>query len=233
MTDFNSNSQPEGDWNDRSGDLSWNELDWQRFLQRQEKEIARFLALYDECPLSDMERLDWVARQMGWEAEDWSLNDFSDEEPAERGEEWKEEAEAEPIDTDPYTLHRHPVFVVSTGLYTQIRYFWRRSLSSPDFDFDPVHSWDFGDALSEAEKHALLALQSLDMGDFILCLIHFKRTLRGLNLAQQHLDQLCLGAGAPELFRRALTARLFDLREVCLRVMHDCRDEGTRDFPES
>jgi hypothetical protein len=132
MTNFNFEGQPEGDWEDR-GNTSWSELDWQRFLQRQDREVSRFLRYYDECPVGPTERLDWVARQMGWDSEDWSVVDFPDDE--EESEVWKnkEENPSEHPDSDPYTLHRHPVYVVTAGLFLQVRHIWRTVLrTSPE-----------------------------------------------------------------------------------------------------
>jgi hypothetical protein len=232
MAEFNHNGQPEGEWEDK-GNLSWSEADWQQFLQRQEQEVARFLRFYDECPTPGMERLDWVARQMGWDSEDWSVSDFPDDEEA--GEGWKEEDANAPEfqDTDPYTLHRHPVFVVTTGLFLQIRYIWRCVLEKHNGKADALVSFDFAESLAEAEKHTLLAMQCMDMGDFLLCVVHLKRALRGINLSLSHLPVLVSISPAPERLHATLRSRLFDLREVCLRVLMDCREEEGRDFRDN
>ncbi|MEX0330529.1 MAG: hypothetical protein AB3N64_03815 [Puniceicoccaceae bacterium] len=231
MTNYNFEGQPEGDWDDR-GNLSWSEVDWQKFLQRQEKEVARFLRFYDECPLGQSERLDWVARQMGWDSEDWSVSDLPEED--EEGEAWQKSAEdsREHPDSDPYTLHRHPVYVVCSGLFLQLRYLWRTALKSKSGPVDALLCWDYAESLNEAEKHSLMAMQSMDMGDFLLCVIHLKRALRGVNLAMSLLPSLIESASAGEYFRQSMVSRLFDLREVFLRVMQDCRDEDRRDFRE-
>jgi hypothetical protein len=236
MANFNFEGQPEGDWDDR-GNLSWSELDWQQFLHRREKEVARFLRYYDECPTEPTERLDWVARQIGWDTEDWSVSDYSDDEddPDEEGEAWRnrDNGEGSKIpDLDPYTLHRHPVYVVCTGLFLQLRYAWRRILTERREVIDGLLSWDFAESLSEAEKHSLMAMQSMDMGDFLLCVVHMKRALRGINLAMSLLPNLIQLAEGNEAFQRGLFARLFDLREVCLRVINDCREEDRRNFGE-
>ncbi len=227
MTQFNPEGPPEGDWEER-GNLSWSELDWQQFLFRQEKEVARFLGLYDACPAPATERLDWVARQMGWDAQDWSVSEFG-EDDAEAGE-TDPEGSGDPPDPDPYTLHRHPVYVVTTGLFMQLRYHWRAVLEACPHPLDALQSWDFAESLNEAERHSLLAMQCMDVGDFLLCVVHLKRALRGLNLAMTLLPGLLAEAPVPAGFEQGLRARLFDLREVFLRVMMDCRDEEFRDF---
>jgi len=229
MTFFNHEGQPEGDWDDR-GNISWSELDWQQFLLRQEKEVAQFLSYYDECPSPAMERLDWVARQMGWEADDWSVGDFIDEDEDSAELDSDPAGERDLADADPYTLHRHPVFVVSTGLFIQVRYIWRGVLDQRLGVADGLPLWDFAESLNEAEKHSLMGMQCMDMGDFLLCVVHLKRSLRGLNLAMGQLPGLAQLAGCPTQVERALMSRLFDLREVFLRVVRDCREEESRDF---
>lgn len=231
MAEFYFEGQPEGDWDDQSN-LSWNEADWQQFVHRQEKEVARFLSYYDQCPAPAMERLDWVARQMGWDTADWSVSDFPEEEE-ESGEGWKEPGEGGPefLETDPYTLHRHPVFVVTSGLFLQIRYIWRCSLAQHKSAAEALHSYDFAESLAEAEKHSLLALQSMDVGDFLLCIVHMKRCLRGLNLTLSFLPRIVQVSTEPEALAHTLQSRIFDLREVCLRVLLDCREEENRGFP--
>lgn len=76
-------------------------------------------------------------------------------------------------------------------------------------------------------------MQCMDMGDFFLCIVHLKRTLRGLNLALGLLPDLVTLSPSPERLHLTLRARLFDLREVCLRVLMDCREEEGRDFRDN
>jgi hypothetical protein len=231
MTNFNFEGQPEGEWEDR-GNLSWSELDWQQFLQRRDKDISRFLKFYDECPLGPTERLDWVARQMSWDTEDWSVGDFPEDEDESDG--WKGTSDDLPnsSDTDPYTLHRHPVFVVSTGLFLQMRHILRTALKHKNAPTDALLSWDFSDILNDAERHSLMAMQSMDMGDFMLCLVHLKRALKGINAAMSIVGPLTEEASAGEFFRHALVARMFDLRDVYIRVIQDCRGEDRRNYGE-
>lgn len=233
MANYNFEGQPEGDWDDL-GNVSWSELDWQQFLHRREREVARFLHFYGECPSAATERLDWVARQMGWDSDDWSVSDFpeDDDDPDEANESWKADSRDDlpDGDDDPYTLHRHPVYVVCSGLFLQLRYTWRQVIGERQGEADTLLSWDFAESLNEAEKHSLMAMQSMDVGDFLLCLVHMKRSLRGLNLAMSLIPQLMASVQGTEALQTGISSRLFDLREVCLRVIHDCREEERRNF---
>ncbi len=227
MTNFNFEGQPEGDWEDK-GNLSWGEIDWKRFLHRQDKEISRFLRHYDDCPLPAIDRLDWVARQMGWDSEDWSVGDFPDDqddlEPWSRS----EDGGSEHPDTDPYTLHRHPVYIVTAGLFLQIRHIWRTVLKHNEQPMDALLGWEFAESLNEAQKQTLMAMQSMDMGDFMLCILHLKRAMRSLNLCMNLLPSVVEAVSAGEFIKQAILSRIFDLRDICIRVIQDCRGEEGR-----
>lgn len=215
MNNFNYDGHTDGDWEDR-GDLSWNEFDWQQFLRRQQKEIARFAALYDQHYLAP-ERLDLAARDMGWDVADWSLGEgaFDDE----------DERDDEPGDSDPYTLHRHPVFIVISSLLGQLRYSWEMVLVRRAAGMSAHLCWKYSESLSAIERQALLALQSLDMGDYLLCVVHLKHVLRSVNESLRLLPALLQGAGNPPGLLDPIRTRLFDIREVALRVMMECREE--------
>lgn len=223
--DFNNS---EGEWEDR-GDVSWNEFDWQQFLQRQHREVARFVSQYDQH-LDAPDRLDRVAQLMGWEREDWSVGDGFEED----GEEFTlREDEDGAFDGDPYTMHRHPVFVVSAGLYMQLRSLWEVFLSRPGNQISAAQAWKMGTTLSNGERHGLLMIQAVDLGDFLLAVCHGKMALRAINDVLKEVASLDDQPEPGPPFAEALRIRLFDLREVCLRVMTDCREEDRRGFRDN
>lgn len=224
MGNYDFEGHPEGDWDDR-GNVSWNEFDWQQFLQRQQKEVARFVSLYDRY-LDEPDHLDRVAQEMGWDREDWSVGDSFDED--------EDEAEAmeRDLDLDPYTLHRHPVYVVTSGLYAQMRYLWDCFLSKPS-TFPARDASRLSNAFAAGEKNLTLTIQAVDMGDFLLGVCHGKLALRAINETMMHLEPLAEMSGDAPRFLQAIRARLFDLRDVCLRVMNDCREEERRGFRDN
>lgn len=228
MGNFEYDSSSEGDWDER-GDISWNEFDWQRFLLRHQKEVARFVATYDQH-LELPDRLDRVATVMGWEREDWSVGEGFDDEDEEFD---PRDEESGTNDSDPYTLHRHPVFVVSAGLNLQVRCLWEAALSEFPTLITAHQAWRIGNAIALAERHGLLMIQAVDMGDFLLAVCHGKMTLRALNECLTHLETLDAHPGEEQKFASSIRLRLFDLREVALRVMNDCREEDRRGFRDN
>jgi hypothetical protein len=233
MNNYNFEGQPDGDWDDR-GDLSWQEYDWQQYLARHEAEVEKFIDLYNR--LKDQpDHIDEVAHQMGWDAEDWSVSD-SDEEDylSDSNDEEQDDASAE--DFDPYTILRHPVYIVVRGLYRYLRRMWSHALMNGTVKGDAKASWAYAQMLGEGETHATLALQSLDMGDFQLAVCQIKLALDAVNRTFTLLPHITSGkTPAEQLMEGEIRTRLFDLREVCLRVMNDCREELRRkdgDRPE-
>ncbi|MCZ6674674.1 MAG: hypothetical protein O7C75_17230, partial [Verrucomicrobia bacterium] len=119
MKNFDHDQFSEGDWEEK-GEIAWNEFDWELFLQRQDRESQRFIRTYNELS-NHSNRIDEVARIMGWDASDWSMNDLNFDEDIE-DRDWNVESfnEDEDSDLDPYTLHRHPLHIAVQGLSDSI-----------------------------------------------------------------------------------------------------------------
>lgn len=218
MSYFNFEGFSDGEW-DEKGDLSWNEHDWQQFLKRHEAEVARFLETYRSLE-HDIDHLDQAAHQMGWDQDEWSGIDGEAEE-SERGDEGD--------DLDPYTLHRHPVFVVTRALARDLGTLFARWLRAYGEGLPPQRIWALGSHLRGLEVNAVLGVQALDMGDYGLSVNQMKLALIEINAILKMLVEL--SASHPKqtrLLANAARTRLFDIREVCLRVMLDCRDEMRR-----
>ena len=81
----------------------------------------------------------------------------------------------------------------------------------------------------DGQHQMIMAINATDTGDLPLALVHMKRALGAINYS------IGLTAGLPAGVRLSsaeaahdLEATLFDLREVCLRVMADCRWDGKK-----
>jgi len=80
-------------------------------------------------------------------------------------------------------------------------------------------------SLHRGREQALQAVQALDLGDYALAICFFKRALRELN---ETLAGIAAVEGEHALvtrYREFALPRLFDLREIWLRVMAECREE--------
>ncbi|WP_404423271.1 hypothetical protein [Nibricoccus sp. IMCC34717] len=219
MSNFDPESPSDNDW-EESGELAWNEFDWEQYLRGQDEVIQRYVAFYEQLR-DHPQRIDEVAHLMGWDKEAWSSegND-SDLDP--------EDIEDADFDSDPYTLHKNPVFVATRGIFLTLKRAWECLAHDPSRVPQRL-ALAFQTSLYRAEDNAMLAIQALDFGDYAMAISLLKRSLRDLNESFALLDEKSVA------FSRALTAfrhdsfpRLFDLREIWLRVMEECRHELSR-----
>jgi len=195
-------------------ELAWTEVEWEKYLAEHEASVRDYLRHYDALA-GTSDRIDEVARRLGWETE-------ADDDSAEG-------AEADGLDAsfdtewEPYTLHRNPVYIATKAIYLSLVANWERIASQPG-RVPAVTVLAFQGALYRGRENALQAVQALDLGDYVLAICFFKRALREVN------DSLArLGAGAAAdgsvlaRYREFALPRLFDLREIWLRVMAECR----------
>ncbi|HZZ56821.1 MAG TPA: hypothetical protein VFE31_03255 [Opitutaceae bacterium] len=227
MDNFESDGPPDGDWEDR-GELAWNEFDWERYLREQDEAVHRYLGFYD-CFRKQPDRIDRVAEQMGWETSDAAEDPASDGQAAEdAAEDSPEFAEEEDI----YTLHKNPVFVATKAIYLSLKRPWE--LMAIDPDKVPARlGIPFLASLHRGEEQAVQAIHALDFGDYAMAISLFKRALAALNLSLSLLDEKSAAFSKPlAAYREDAVARLFDLREIWLRVISECRRELNRPVEE-
>ena len=212
----------EGDWEEFSSGPSWGESQWRSYLKGSDKDTDRFLSAYNSVK-NKPNHLDEVATLMGWDVEDISLTDeftFIEEE---------DERPLPETGSAPYTLHKHPVFVFTRSLYRYLHHSWEHYMQHSERSLAPKISWDYSKSLHQGEMNVLLSIQALDLGDYGLSICHLKNSLSALNQTLSILEQL--DHPSPEFlngFRKEAQIRIYDLRELWIRVMGDCRHECQR-----
>jgi hypothetical protein len=221
MSQYDFESNYDGDWDD-GGEIAWNEADWQRYLRDSDKEISRFIAVYNSVR-EKTDRLDEAAHLMGWDNDDWSVIEdelgFAEESALND----QEEDEA-CTDSDPYTIHKHPVYISTTALYVYLRASWEHLMRNNRVQPQANLVWSYCASLADGERHSLLGAQSLDLGDYQLAVCHFKKSHSALNeslrlnrLFEHHNTKIRSD------YLEETSLRMHDIREVWLRVMQDCR----------
>ena len=214
----------DGNWDYTPSEPVWGENKWRKYLHGADHETTRFLAVYASIK-EKSNRMDEVAIQMGWDADDISLTDeFSTPETEE-----ETEARFEAQESAPYTLHRHPVIVVTRALYRYLHQSWEHFMEHHEDQLSPQLCWKYANSLHQAEMNVLLSIQAIDLGDFGLTICHLKNSLSALNQTLALLEQV--QHPEPKFladFRNENHIRLFDLREIWIRVMNDCRIECQR-----
>jgi hypothetical protein len=224
MSNTNSENPSDNNWDDR-GELIWNEFDWERYLRHQDEIVLRYLAFYEQMS-AHPERLDESARLMGWGVDEWTSDavlDGDDDDDDDSASDLDELDEAEP-----YTLHKNPIHVASRAIFLSLKRTWEQVASVPA-NVPPLLVLTYYAALMRCEDQAMQAISALDFGDYAMAISLFKRALRDLNATLSTLDpELCLHSRALDHYRKDALPRLFDLREVWLRVMSECREELSR-----
>jgi hypothetical protein len=223
MSNFDSDGSPESEWDDR-GDLAWNEFDWERYLREQDEAIQRYLRFY-EAAAHSANRIDAVAEKMGWGLKEWSDEDGEDAAPSEKD-------DAFFTDDDVYTLHKNPIFIATKAIFLGLRRDWEALAVNSTRVPQPL-AVAFLASLQRGEEQATQAIHALDYGDYAMAVSLFKRALSALNssLALLNSDEALLHE-ALVTWRAQAQPRLFDMREIWLRVIAECRDEFERPVDE-
>ncbi len=224
MTNSDSDGLFDNDWEDR-GELSWTEKDWQKYLAEQEDAVRDYIKHYDQLS-SAPDRIDEVARRMGWEMADLSgVNDEIEEDE----EDDSEDDESFDSEWDPYTLHRNPVYIATRSLYLSLIAHWERVAVQPG-RVPAALGITLLSSLYKGNEQVMQAVQALEMGDYTLAVCLFKLALRELNQTLARLSQPDVAATPLAMrYREYALPRLFDLREIWLRVMNECRQGHSDD----
>jgi hypothetical protein len=221
MSNFNSDGSQENDWEDR-GELAWNEFDWERYLREQDDAVKRYLSFYDAAK-GDAERIDTVAEKMGWGQGDWS----EDADSSTDTEDDDDSDDSYDDDDDVYTLHKNPIFIATKAIYLGLKQSWEAVATERDVP-QPL-AVAFLASLHRGEEQAVQAIHALDFGDYAMAVSLFKRAMSALNGSLALLNAEAAShhkvVGA---WREDALPRLFDLREIWLRVIAECRDELER-----
>ena len=216
MTDFNFESG-ENYWDHYQNESKWGEKDWKIYLNKLEENITYFLSIYNKLK-ENPNHLDELALHMGWDHDDLSLtqdlNTLSNEE-------LEPDADNE---SNPYTIHKHPVFIVTKALYKFLYFKWKNYITEINPSISPLTSIEFSRTLHKGELNVFLAIQSLDLGDYGLTICHLKNSLSELNKSLKIFESLNNNPqSCPSLDEMKI--RIFDLRELWIRVINDCRYE--------
>jgi len=216
---------------DGKGELEWTERNWKEFLKDADAEVGRFVRIYQSLK-DDPQRLDHTALGMGWDSEEWSadledqnedsfdwLNDSSDDEDDEYD---------EIDDGDPYTIHKHPLYVTTRALYALLAHYWKVIAVEIPGAIDATDAVLFGESVGIGESNAVMAIHALEMGDYNLVVVHLQRSLTSLNESMRlfqkvaNQEEIALNESVTEEFQ----CFFFDLREVWLRVIKECRSSS-------
>jgi len=224
MSNHDFDNPSDNEWEDR-GELAWNEFDWEQYLREQDEMIHRYIGFYEQLE-ENPDRLDEVACRMGWDQDNWS-SDTDFEATPEFTDLTADAASAGDREADPYTLHKNPVFIATKAIFLTLNRGWEMTADHPG-RVAQYTALRFHTLLHRAEEQAMFAISALDFGDYAMAISLLKRALRELNGCFALLNAEEDPSKAFLAYRDKAVPRLFDLREVWLRVMNECREEVER-----
>jgi hypothetical protein len=207
----------DGDWED-TGDLDWNESDWNKFLVSIDQSVQEFTLKYKELS-GQKDRLDHTAFKMGWSALDWDQNDSERQSDAliKAFENFMNLEEDETFN-EPLSLNKHPAFIAIEGLIHSLLSDLEKWLHTENPRITALDIFRLSNCLHKMELESILGVNALDLGDLTLAIAHLKRSLLELNKAFSF-----IGTIKNNKFQQESYAHLFDLRELWLRVIQDCK----------
>lgn len=207
-------------------DPVWDEYDWERFLQQQDRKTERYMELLERY-IDDPNRDQIIAREMGWyhlldkEGEKWaeSVDSLFDE--AGVGE---EEAGEEGEEEDSFEVH--PLYQASFALTVWIDQLFEELAEGQDMPAAVKLSTQA--AIASAKLAA--ALSDDDVDEIGMTIAYLKRALKAMILAIDAAVQLRREVPLdPDRFG-TLNQRLFQVRDGIIELMGQYRAEWRRRY---
>lgn len=210
----------------------WDEYDWERFLQQQDRKTERYMELLEKY-LDDPNRDQIIAREMGWnhlldeEGRSWADDvDMRFNEEMELAEADEEECTGEETEADAESFEMHPLYRASFALTV-----WLDKLFEDigDRQNNP-HAVRLATQSAIASAKLAAALSDDDVDEIGMTIAYLKRALKAITNAMEagvHLKQEI------KLDRERcamLDHRLFQIRDGIIELMGEYRSEWRRRF---
>lgn len=234
--DFESSSN--GGFDDgNSPEIHCSEEEWAQYIAWADSEAARFRRFYETLEVSaDEDRLDKCALAMGWQldGEDEALGE--EEISKLFGANFKISTPPGPIPV--YSLLNTTEVVALRGMIDSAQarlqaIFSVEAAGAQAFPQEKILRTAVG--FSRAEQSMMLAIDALSAREYALAALQMKRALRDWNEALGVAGTLAEYAKKAEFAPKmtselnALIQTIFDLRELCLRIIRDSKEAASEE----
>lgn len=208
---------------------AWDEHDWERFLQQQDRKTERYMDLLEKY-LDHPERDQIIAREMGWHhLLDDAGKDWIEEMDAKFEEEWADVVDeiVPPGELREEPFEMHPLYQAAFALLT-----WEDELLNElgDLQHHPA-AIQLTTQSAIASGKLAAALNDDDVDEIGMTIAYLKRALRAITSAMEAAVKLKAAAPShPDRFS-LLTHRIFQIRDGIITLMGEYRAEWRRRFP--
>jgi hypothetical protein len=214
---------------EREPERTWDEYDWERFLQQQDHRTEKYMDLLEKY-LDDPQRDEIIAREMGWsqllDDKDWSA-----EVDALLSEDWRWSSEESPVCDEPWssaaeTFEDHSLYRAAFALTVWIDQLFDQN---PSLQNEPAavklatHS-----ALASAKLAA--ALSDDDVDEIGMTIAYLKRALKAITVSMDAAAQLLSEKLITASQHCILQQRIFQVRDGIIALMGEYRREWRRRF---
>ncbi len=212
---------------DEQPEQIWDEYDWERFLQEQDRKTERYMELLEKY-IDEPERDRLIAREMGWthlledEASPW------DEEEAESAAEDAMQYLEEDDEEEEEPAEMHPLYSACFALTVWID----KVIDEAGERQNSPAAVKLATQSAVASAKLAAALSDDDIDEIGMTIAYLKRALRAITLAMEGALQLQKEAAMPEEMAVTLNARLFQIRDGIILLMGEYRAEWRRRFDE-
>lgn len=211
---------------DHHSDKIWDEYDWERFLQEQEKRTEKYMELLEKF-MDHPQRDEIIAREMGWthllggQSRDWE----EETDAGFEGGEAEEDTGADDPNEHVFGFQRHPLYRQALAFTTELDDMFVGA--GAKLQEHPATVALQGNATLVAAKLAA-ALNDDDIDELGMSIAYLKRALRALSVALDAVMQLRSSKLMDEGRVELLQARLFSIRDGTVTAMGDYRAEFRR-----
>lgn len=211
---------------DNHSDNCWDEYDWERFLQDQERRTEKYMGLIEKY-MDHPDRDEIIAREMGWthliggEDRDWEEEVESSFAAA------ASENGAESTDDAPacFGFERHPLYREAVAFSAELDAIFA---GAEEKVREHPAVIDLTSQVTLAAAKLAAALNDDDIDELGMSIAYLKRALRALTMALDAAVQVKAGALIDGRRLELLRARIFSIRDGIVTAMGDFRSEFRR-----
>lgn len=206
---------------------TWDEYDWERFLQQQDRKTEKYMELLERF-IDHPNRDQLIAREMGWshllneDGAKWveSVDDLFEKEM----DELQEEIDALEEQEQAESFEVHPLYKAAFALTVWID---RLFEEAPELQNNPA-AVKLSTQAAIASAKLAAALSDDDVDEIGMTIAYLKRALKAVSMAMESGAQLRKDAPLSPDRAGSLNQRLFHIRDAIIELMGSYRAEFRR-----